>query len=84
MTDEHGFENNFGNNPAPSRHMKWKHDRDKLRGVLQQHWLTGIHCDHESKTDVATCFCTVWRSDPMPNVGAAVNAWIDHVFEQLP
>jgi hypothetical protein len=53
---------------------------DAIRSVLRDHWLTGMHCDHDANTDVATCFCTVWRSEPMPNVGAAVNAWIEHVL----
>jgi len=54
-----------------------------LRDVLREHWLTGIHCDHDAKTDVATCYCTVWRSAPASNVSVAVDAWIDHVIEQL-
>lgn len=53
----------------------------EFRDVLREHWLTGIHCDHEAKTDVATCYCSVWRSEPMPSVSAAVDAWIEHVAE---
>lgn len=54
-----------------------------LHVTLAEHWLTGIHCDHEAKTDMATCFCTVWTSGPMRNVGEAVQAWIDHVEAAL-
>jgi hypothetical protein len=57
---------------------------DWLRDTLAAHWLTGIKCDHADKTDVATCYCTIWRSEPMPSVGAAVNAWIDHVLDAAP
>jgi hypothetical protein len=59
-----------------------------LRGVfsdvLKKHWLTGIECNHEAKTDVATCYCSTWKSEPCQSVGAAVDAWIAHVCEQLP
>ena len=53
---------------------------DQFRKRLREHWITGIVCDHEAKTDRATCSCSRWRCDPLPNVGAAVNAWIDHVL----
>ncbi len=55
-----------------------------LRHALREHWLTGIHCDHDTKTDTATCYCTIWRSEPMPTVGAALDAWIDHLLEHIP
>jgi len=47
--------------------------------ALKEHWLTGVECDHEAKTDTATCYCSVWRSKPMPNIPAAVGEWIEHV-----
>jgi hypothetical protein len=56
---------------------------DKFRNVLREHWISGIICDHVSKTDRATCSCSLWRSDPKPNIGAAVDAWIDHVLESI-
>lgn len=52
------------------------------RATLREHWLTGIECDHEAKTDVATCFCARWRSEPQPTVIAAVERWIEHVAAQ--
>lgn len=55
----------------------------KLRDVLREHWLTRIECDHATRTDRPVCACSLWRCDPMPNVGAAVEAWIDHVCEQM-
>jgi hypothetical protein len=51
-----------------------------IKAVLREHWLTGIVCDHEAKTDRATCSCSVWRCEPLPSVGAAVDAWINHVL----
>jgi DnaJ-class molecular chaperone len=53
---------------------------DEIKTRLREHWITGIICDHDAKTDRATCSCSLWRSSPMPNVGAAVNAWIEHVL----
>jgi hypothetical protein len=55
----------------------------KIRGALREHWLTGIHCDHEAKTDKASCYCAIWASAPLPNVGSAVEAWIDHFISTL-
>lgn len=52
--------------------------------ILREHWLTGVECDHEAKTDVATCYCSRWRSAPQPNIPAAVNEWIKHLLEQQP
>jgi hypothetical protein len=63
--------------PAPPRETVRSIDAE----VLRAHWLTGIECNHAQRTDVATCFCAVWRSAPMPSVGAAVDAWIAHVEE---
>lgn len=51
--------------------------------ALRRHWLTGIECDHTARTDVATCYCTVWRSAPQPNVGEAIERWVEHVMESL-
>ena len=63
---------------------------DRVLVALRAHWLTGIHCraadgtsphvDGEPGTDFAACFCATWRSDPLPSVGAAVEAWISHLF----
>jgi hypothetical protein len=53
-----------------------------LRVVLRGHWLSGIECDHDTKRDFSTCACGLWASNNEPSVGAAVNAWIEHVFEK--
>jgi hypothetical protein len=57
------------------------HERSRLQAVLRGHWLTGIVCDHETKTDRATCWCTTWQCEPQPSVGAAVERWIEHVLD---
>jgi hypothetical protein len=57
------------------------HERSRLSAVLREHWLTGIVCDHEAKTDRATCWCATWQCEPQPNVGAAVERWIEHVLD---
>ena len=51
--------------------------------VLRKHWLTGIECNHEARTDVATCYCSRWRSEPQPSVGEAVERWIEHVLRHV-
>lgn len=66
--------------PAPAPEGEW---REKIGLALREHWLTGIHCDAVNETDAATCYCTVWKSEPMPSVGAAVDAWIAHVLDVL-
>lgn len=55
-------------------------DLDRMRAALREHWITGIECDHVNKTDRAVCSCTVWRCEPMPTVGDAVDCWISHVL----
>jgi len=52
-----------------------------LRAVLREHWLTSVECLHDSKQDIAHCYCTVWASAPQPSVGAAIDAWVEHVME---
>lgn len=56
---------------------------ERVREVIGHHWLTALKCDEATKTDVATCYCTVWKSDPKPSVGEAVEAWIDHVMSHV-
>lgn len=50
----------------------------KLR--LREHWLTGIHCDHERKTDRASCSCSIWRGEEKPSIDAAVQDWVEHAM----
>lgn len=57
---------------------------EALRAHLRDHWLANIVCDHEAKTDTAICSCSQWADTPHPSVGAAVDAWIEHVFTTLP
>lgn len=56
---------------------------DAVAAVLREHWLTGVECDHAARTDVATCYCSTWRSAPQPTHGEAVEAWVQHVLELL-
>jgi hypothetical protein len=51
--------------------------------VLRDHWVHEVVCDHEAKTDRVVCSCSRWRGDPMPNVGAAIDAWAAHVVSEL-
>ena len=57
--------------------------RARFRRALKEHWLTGVQCNHDDKTDVATCFCARWRSADSPNVAVAVSEWINHVLEHV-
>jgi hypothetical protein len=58
--------------------------KEEIRKVLKEHWLTAIHCDHKDSTDRPGCYCGVWYCEPQPNVGAAIDKWIEHVLEQIP
>ena len=51
-----------------------------LHDVLKQHWITAIICDEATHTDRVGCWCGTWQCPPQPNVGAAVDAWIEHVL----
>lgn len=55
----------------------------EVRRVLSEHWLAGIACDHETRTDAAACACSQWRSPVVETPRAAAHAWIDHVVDQL-
>jgi hypothetical protein len=56
---------------------------DRMRVVLKEHYLTEIQCHHATKLDTAHCWCTVWASEALPSVGAAVDAWIEHVLSEV-
>lgn len=49
--------------------------------VLKAHYLAQIECDHERKMDRPMCNCSLVNLGWHPNVGAAVDAWIEHVME---
>ena len=58
-----------------------------LKQALREHWLTGIACDpelprHTDRTR-STCYCAIWRSEPMATVGEALEAWIEHLFSAI-
>ena len=57
--------------------------KNPLRKVLTDHYLAGIECDHEAKTDKASCACSMVALPVCPSVGAAVQSWIDHVLSVL-
>lgn len=53
--------------------------------LLKEHWLTGVACDenlprHTDRTR-STCYCSIWRSDPLPTVGDAIDAWLRHLSQ---
>jgi hypothetical protein len=55
----------------------------KVRTTMQAHWLTGIQCNHEAKTDRPSCFCTVWNGGDHPSIAKALDHWTDHFIEML-
>jgi hypothetical protein len=60
-----------------------KPDFARMAQVLREHWLTGTGCDKDAGTNVATCFCSKWRSRVEYSPVAAVDRWIEHVMEHL-
>lgn len=56
--------------------------RRLFKETLQKHWLTGVDCNHEEKTDVARCWCSFWTGTPQPTVILAVMEWVDHVMDE--
>lgn len=51
-----------------------------IRSALRNHWVTTLICDHVNKTDRVVCACSEWLSEPHPTVGAAIDAWVEHVM----
>jgi hypothetical protein len=47
--------------------------------VLREHWLHAMECDHETKQDKPHCACSRVDLGWHPSVGAAVEAWLEHV-----
>lgn len=58
-------------------------DANRLSGVLRDHYLAGIVCDHERKADNPMCACSGVDLGWHPSVGAAVDAWVAHVLAAL-
>lgn len=56
---------------------------NRLRETLREHWITSIGCDHAAGTDTPSCSCSQWKGPTVNSVGAAVNAWIEHVLTQV-
>ncbi|SRR5229473_1344769 len=49
-----------------------------ILSLLNEHWLFGIECNHEAKTDQSICSCGL-KSPERESVGAAVQDWIKHL-----
>ena len=52
----------------------------QLRDRLRQHFLAAIVCDHERGMDNPQCACSRAFLGWHPSVGAAVDAWVEHVL----
>lgn len=57
---------------------------DRLKAVLVAHPLMAITCDHEAGTDTPQCGCCSLQFPAYNSVGEAVDAWANHVVNQLP
>ena len=54
-----------------------------FRYVLREHYLAEVICDHERKMDNPVCACSRVNLGWHPSVGAAVEAWIEHVLRSI-
>lgn len=66
-----------------ARQQGAEEERERLRAALGDHWLAQVECDHEAKRDRPICGCSEVDLGWHPTVGAAVQAWIDHLFAAL-
>lgn len=57
---------------------------DRLKAHLRAHYLRAIECRHESGTDIPHCACCEWPCPAQPNVGQAVERWVEHFMATLP
>ena len=57
-------------------------ERERWRAALAEHYLMTVNCDHDTGSDNPVCGCSVVNLGWHPSVGAAIQAWIDHVTEQ--
>lgn len=55
----------------------------RLVVALRSHYLASITCDHERQQDNPICACSLVHLGWHASVGAAVDAWIDHVLAVL-
>lgn len=76
--------------PQPSRvaELERQSERTKVieafRKTLKEHWMTSMQCNYEDNTDQSFCFCCAWSGgEPQPNIGMAVDTWINHVIEEF-
>lgn len=54
-------------------------ERERWQAALAEHYLMGINCDPDTKRDNPMCGCSRIHLGWHPSVGAARQAWIDHV-----
>jgi len=64
---------------APSGATRVVEDLEKK---LAGHWIYGLHCDHETKTDTIFCACG-WTSNPQPSVGHVAASWAQHALREI-
>lgn len=57
--------------------------REQLRVVLKEHYLQQVICDAQGRQDNPVCQCSAVFLGWHPSVGAAVDAWIEHVLSKL-
>ena len=55
-------------------------ERERIRAVLREHYLTMIICDHENKLDNPGCACSRVFLGWHPTVAGAADAWIAHAL----
>jgi len=56
-------------------------EREKVRGVLKEHYLMQVVCDPGGKRDNPVCGCSRVHLGWHLSIGAAIGAWIDHVID---
>ena len=61
--------------------LMWRMEETTIPvAVLREHWLHQVECDHEKKQDRPICACSRIDLGWHHSVGAAVEAWINHVM----
>ncbi len=82
------FKRRAGEKSATMTDHKLSKSGERLRAVLADHWLAGVHCHHaispdDSTYDWATCACSKVNLPHKGTVGEAVGTWIEHVLGVL-